>query len=388
MNGFSYITAKKIVFGINSVNRLKEELDSLKAKKAVIITDKVVSKIASEITQRTHLNAEVWDEAEAEPSLENAKKCVEFVRGGRFDCVIGIGGGSSLDLAKMAAASLASKEEIDSWIGKNIECRAPLVLIPTTAGTGSEVSNAAVFATPSVKYVFYGSALYPDVAIVSPELTLSVPQKTTANTGIDALCHAVESYVSLEASPITEQFSLRAIELISHNIRRAYAHGDDINAREKMSLAALMAGIAFGNAGTVLGHACGYAYVYPATNLHLPHGFSIGIMAPYVLEYNAIADFEKHAKIAELLGAKTDGLPLRDRAFMAARAFKDLLKDLGIPTSLKELDIKKEQISDISKNVFKNESHVRRNPRKVNEKEMVSLFEKAYEGIIYENSWY
>lgn len=382
MESFNFATANKIIFGTNSINSLKGELQALKVKNPVLITDKAVRKIAEDIIKKTGLNLEVWDDAEAEPSLDNAKRCVGFVREKNFDCVIGLGGGSSMDLAKMAAASLPSKDDIEHWIGKNIDTRAPLILIPTTAGTGSEVSNAAVFATPGIKYVFYGTALYPDVAIISPELTLSVPQRTTANTGIDALCHAIESYVSLQASPLTEQLSLRAIELVSSNIRRAYAQGEDMEAREKMSLAALLAGISFGNAGTILGHACGYAYVYPSTQLHLPHGFSIGIVTPYVLRYNAIADFEKHAKIAELLGANTSGMSLRDKAFAAAIAFKDLLEDLEMPTSLKDLGVEKEEIPIIAKNVFKNGSHVARNPRKVNENDMMELFERAYEGVL------
>jgi alcohol dehydrogenase len=155
-----------------------------------------------------------------------------------------------------------------------------------------------------------------------------------------------------------------------------------MEAREGMALASLLAGIVMGNADTTIGHACGYAYVYPATKLHYPHGYAIAITFPYVMEYNALAQLEKHAMIAEVLGEETEGMSLRDAAYVAPMAFRTLMQDLGLPTSLKEVGVEKSMIPMIANNVLKSPNHCRRNPREVTEAGMIELFTHAYEGTL------
>jgi len=386
MKAFSFSTAKKILFGAGVVEQLGKELKGIGAGKTAIITDEVIKKAGvldkvTSVLQKSGCDYAIWDKVQAEPSVEVGEGAMQFIREGKYDSVIGVGGGSVMDTAKAAAVSITNPGTLREWCKKVFEKPlAPLVLIPTTSGTGSEVSNAAVFATPEVKYVLYSARMYPDVALVDPELTRTVPARTTANTGIDALCHAIEAYVSLKANPITDALALEAISLVAENVRAAYAYGDNMEARSGMSLASLLAGLAFGNAGTVIGHACGYAYVYPATKFHFPHGYSIAITMPYVLEYNAIANLQKHAIIAETLGESTTALPLREAAFASAVAFKKLLADLDMPTCIKDVGVTKDMIPAIAKNVFKSTAHVARNPRKVTEEGMVRLFEEAYEG--------
>lgn len=386
MKTYSFVTAKKILFGVGAVEQLSEELKSISAKKVAIITDPVVKKAGwvdkvTGMLEKGGFDYAVWDKVEPEPALEVGEAVIQFTREGKYDSVIGLGGGSTMDTAKAAAVSITNSGTLKEWVEVVFEKPlAPLVLIPTTSGTGSEVSNAAVFATPEVKYVLYSSLMYPDIALVDPELTRTVPARTTANTGIDALCHAIEAYVSLKANPITDALALEATRLVAENLRAAYAYGDNMEARSGMSLASLMAGLAFGNAGTVVGHACGYAYVYPATKFHFPHGYSIAITMPYVLEYNAISNLPKHATIAETLGESTAGLSLREAALKSAVAFKKLLVDLNMPTSIKDVGVTRDMIPSIAKNVFKSPAHVARNPRKVTEEGMVRLFGKAYEG--------
>jgi alcohol dehydrogenase len=238
----------------------------------------------------------------------------------------------------------------------------------------------AIFATQEVKYALYSPFMYPDVAIVDPELTRTLPPSITARTGVDALCHAIEAYTSLNASPISDAMAIMAINLIVKNIRESYTNDENMEARKNMSLASLVSGLAFGNAGTVIGHACGYAYVYPATKFHFPHGLAIGVTMPYVLEYNASSKLIKHALIAKLLGGEIQSSSLNERALRAASEFKKLLEDLDMPTSLKELGITEDMIPFIAKNVFRSPKHVARNPRKVTEEGMIKLFYKAYEG--------
>jgi alcohol dehydrogenase class IV len=382
----SFKTAKKVLFGRKALEQLGKESKSIGVKKTAIITDQGVMKAGivdkvTKILDEDNIEYGIWDKVEPEPALEIGEAATRFVRRGKYDSVIGLGGGSSLDTAKAAAASITNPGTLKDWVEEPFQTQpAPFVLIPTTAGTGSEVSNVAIFATPEVKYALYSPLMYPDIAMVDPELTRTLPPPLTARTGIDALCHAIEAYVSLKASPVTDSLALEAANLVVRNIRSAYTNGENMEARTGMAFASLIAGMAFGNAGTVLGHACGYAYVYPATRIHLPHGYAIGVTMPYVLEYNSISNLQKHATIAQLLGENITGLSLRDAAFKCSIAFKKLLMDLDMPTSLKAVGVKKELIPSIAENVFRSPKHVERNPRKATVEDMVKLFTKAYEG--------
>jgi alcohol dehydrogenase len=382
----SFKTAKKILFGRGALKQLGEEAKSIGVHRIAIITDHgvekagIVDKVTAVLVQE-EIDYDVWNQVESEPALASGEAAIDFVRDEDFDSILGLGGGSSLDTAKAAAAAVTNQGRLQDWVKEPFQRQpAPFILIPTTAGTGSEVSNAAVFATPEVKYALYSPLMFPDVALVEPELTRTLPPSVTAYTGVDALCHALEAYVSLKASPITDVLALKAISLVTKNIRSAYKDGENMDSRAGMALAALLAGMAFGNAGTVLGHACGYAYVYPVTGLHFPHGYSIGTTMPYVLEYNALASLEKHATIAELLGEPTAGLSLRSSAFRCAVGFKKLLRDLDMPTSLQAVGVTQEMIPSIAKNVFRSPKHVARNPRKVTVERLVELFTKAYDG--------
>jgi len=385
---FPFRTAKKILFGTGTIEQVGAELRPAGATNAVIITDKTIAaagwaqKVAAALGAAGILST-VWDGAEAEPSVEVGERAIDFARGGGFDSVVGLGGGSAMDIAKGAAVGLTNEGHVMRWIKEGFKRPlAPLALCPTTAGTGSEVSDTAVFATPELKVGLVSSMLYPDVALVDPGLTVSMPGPVTANTGVDALCHAIEGFQSVQANPLTDAIALEAMRMVNKYLRRAYCKGSDMEAREGMSLASLLAGIVMGNADTTIGHACGYAYVYPATNIHLPHGYAIAVTFPYVMEYNALAQFEKHAMIADVLGEDIEGMPLRDAAYAAALAFKTLLEDLKMPTSLKEVGVERSMIPMIAQNVLKSPNHCRRNPREVTEAGMIELFTHAYEGTL------
>jgi alcohol dehydrogenase class IV len=387
-NTFPFRTAKKILFGTGTIGQVGTELKAAGATHALIVTDKTIAAAGwaqkvQEALQGAGLQSAIWDGAEAEPSVEVGEKAVDFARAGGFDSVVGLGGGSAMDIAKAAAVGLTNEGHIMRWIKDGFKRPlAPLALCPTTAGTGSEVSDTAVFATPELKVGLVSSMLYPDVAIVDPGLTVSMPGTVTANTGIDALCHAIEGFQSVQANPLTDALALESMRLVNKYLRRAYCNGKDMEAREGMALASLLAGIVMGNADTTIGHACGYAYVYPATSLHLPHGYAIAITLPYVMEYNALAQFEKHAMIADALGEDIEDLPLRDAAYLAPVAFKKLLEDLRLPMSLEEVGVKKDMIPMIANNVLKSPNHCRRNPREVTEQGMLELFTHAFEGSL------
>ena len=383
---FSFSTAHKIIFGLGAAGQLSEELHNLGVKNIALITDEVINKSGILDKVGNKLNKDgftysVWDKAETEPSVAGGEAAIEFIRKGNYDGVIGIGGGSVLDNAKVAALSITNTGTLSDWLNKIFRNPpAPLVLMPTTAGTGSEVSNAVAFSTPQGKAVLFSSLMFPALALVDPEFTFTVPASVTANAGVDTFCNGMEAYVSLNATPITDAFALQTMQLTAENLREAYACGSNIEARTNMSLASLLGGLAFGTAGTTLGHACAYAYSYPATAIHLPHGYAVAIVTPYAMEYNAIANPMKYATIARILGEPVEEMSLRDAAFQSALAFKKLLKDLDIPASIKSTGVTKDIIPTIARNVFQSPAHVARNPREVTEKGMVKLFENAYEG--------
>lgn len=380
-------TAKRILFGVGAAEKVGEEAKKLGFKKAGIICGPTVRKVGlvnvvTESLEKAGVSYEVWDGVEPEPRVEVADRAAEFARQGKFDVLIGVGGGSALDTTKAAAVLMNNPGSVKQYLGAEIpNPPKPMILMPTTSGTGSEVSNAAVFAIPEeeFKYVLYSPLLYPDLAIVDPKLTMTMPPKVTAQSGMDALCHAVEAYVSLQASPVTDVLALKAIELIAKSLRKAYANGDNLEARRDMAYASLIAGLAFGNAGTVLAHAAGHAFSY---RYHVPHGIAVAVMLPYVLEFNIISNLEKHVEIACRLGENVSGLSMRDAALRAALAVKKLLIDLDLPTNLKDLGFKKDEVELVAKDVFKSKAHVARNPRKVTMDGVIKLYERAYEGIL------
>ncbi|WP_202318548.1 iron-containing alcohol dehydrogenase [Archaeoglobus neptunius] len=378
MDSFSF-ECVRIVFGCGSLERLSDEVKMLKGRRVAVVTDRALRETGEkvcEILNRSGLNCELWSGVTAEPEIDVVK---EFVSQFDFDTVVGVGGGSTLDVAKLAAVT-GKDGDPERLVGRDVSGRkAKLILVPTTAGTGSEVTKLAVFKIPGreVKYVFDSPSLYADVAIVDPVLTVSAPPEVTASSGIDAICHAIEAYTSRYASPISDVLAEKAIKTGSNALREAFANGDNLKARTGMSYAALLAGIAFNNAGTGLGHALGYAH----SHIHnLPHGASVGVTMPYVLQYNAISDLKKHARIARLLGSNVRHT--RDAAFQAGLEFANLLRDLNMPLKLSDLGAGEEDVSDIVERIFLSEKHVSRNPRTVRKEDMFELVRKAVYGLL------
>ncbi|MBE8540383.1 iron-containing alcohol dehydrogenase [Geoglobus acetivorans] len=373
----------RVIFGCDTINRLPDEIRKSGGKRVAIVCGKAVKSTAERICNlinESDIACELWSEIKAEPEIDVVDS---FLDSCRFDTVVGIGGGSTLDVAKLSAAVGNSGKKASDFLRKPLPGRnAGLILCPTTAGTGSEVTKLAVFrlGDRDVKHVFDDPSLYADVAIVDPKLTLSAPPAVTTSSGLDAICHAVEAYTSLLSNPLSDMLAEKAIEKGVRALREAYASGKNLEARIEMSYAALLAGIAFDKAGTSLGHALGYAHAF----IHgSPHGKSVGMTQPYVLQYNAIANMEKHARIAALLGERVDSLAPRDAAFLAGIGFVKLLDDLDIPANLIDAGVGEDDVGEIVKRIFMSEKHISRNPRAVRKEEMYELVRKAIHGELY-----
>ncbi|MBU4073895.1 MAG: iron-containing alcohol dehydrogenase, partial [Proteobacteria bacterium] len=316
---------------------------------------------------------------EPEPPLELADEGTKIALKKRCDGVVGIGGGSAMDLAKAIAVLAANKGKAEDYLGLNRVPGPglPKIMIPTTAGTGSEVTFTSVFIRKKLKKKegMNSPYLYPELALLDPELTLSLPPHPTAATGIDALCHAIESYTSINASPMSEMISLEAIQLISDNLRTAVHDGGNIEAREAMLLGSLYAGLGLANAGVTAVHSLSYPL---GGRYGVSHGLANTIMLPRVMAFNLPGALEKFVDIAEVMGEIVDDLPLREAAYLAVEAVESLIEDCGIMTTLEELKIPEGDFPVLAKVAMTVSRPLANNPCKMTIEDMVEIYQECY----------
>jgi alcohol dehydrogenase len=390
---FVFSTAKeKIIFGLNSVEVLPKEIGELigERKKITIITDSgvvkagILDKIA-DLLRKAKYEIQVFDKVEPEPTIDSYEKAKDFVRETKPDLVIGLGGGSPMDVASTASALLYNPGDAIDYVGppffKFRKKRAPLVMIPTTSGTGAEVTFFDVVVVDGAKRDIIDYKLFPDIAIVDPMLTLSLPPTTTIYSGIDALSHNIEAFLSVKSSPITDALALQAIRYIYKYLPRAFRDGKDLEARYYLSWASLLGGMVIANAGVIIGHAIAYTF---AGYHRLAHGFSCGICLPYAMEYNLSAAMDKLALIAEAMGVPTTNLSQKEAATKAIIAVKDFIEGFGIPTNLKEVEIKREEIPEMINRLFTTYPYIytETSPCEVTKERIEKFYEKMYEGVI------
>jgi alcohol dehydrogenase class IV len=374
---------KKIIFGINALEKIVEEAKNISGKKALLITDKILEKTnlvgnVIQYLEKAGYNVEIFNEVEPEPKLEKSEEIGNIVRGRDFDLIVGFGGGSVLDTAKIASILATNSGKIEDYLGFDLVKNPglPKILIPTTAGTGSEVTRVSVFTKGNTKVSVYSDYLFADVAIVDPLVTISLPPNLTASTGFDALSHAIEAYISLSGNILVDAISLKVIEIISKYLRKAYFNGNDIEARYHMSIAATMAGICITNAIVNLGHAIGLVL---GAKYHLSHGVSCALALPYAIEYNSIVLEEKIFNIAKALGEEING-SLEEISIKVVNSIKKLMKDVGLPISLKEIKgASIEDIPELAQETIKIKRLLIHNPRKVSYEDTIRIFNKMFE---------
>jgi alcohol dehydrogenase len=313
--------------------------------------------------------------------LEYTEEGLKIYQKVKADFLIAVGGGSPMDTAKAISALAMNPGKMSDFEGPNKIPRpgAPLMVIPTTAGTGSEVSQFTIITdtTRNVKMLIASPYILPRVALVDPFMTLTMPQEITAATGLDALTHAIEAYVSVKAQPITNALALHAIKLISANLRQAWCDGSNLEARTHMMMGALEAGLAFSNASVALVH--GMARPIGAY-FHVPHGISNAALLPTVMEFSIPGNPRRYLDLAEAMGEITTGLSLLDAAYLSAKAVKRLNDDLKIP-SLKGLGVDEKKFNSIVGQMAVDalaSGSPGNNPRKATQGEIVELYRKAF----------
>ncbi|MGA2784041.1 MAG: hydroxyacid-oxoacid transhydrogenase [Candidatus Bathyarchaeia archaeon] len=403
---WEFAIAGKIKFGDGAIDEIGYEAKRLGGTHALVVTDRgivaagLLNKV-EEPLKKVGIKTFVFSDVQPDPSVDVAEACLEIARKEKPDIVVGFGGGSSVDIAKIVAmlmvhgGSVLDYADMPFGRGKKVSGKGlPLIAVPTTSGTGTEVSPAAILSIPDQKAKVGMSSNYlrPDVAIVDPLLAVTVPPGTTAATGMDALAHALESYTTRRYSDkpdphgpenrpvytggtiLTDTLAAKSIELVARFLRRAVNNGFDLEARRGMSIANLLAGMAFSNSGITAVHAIAYAV---AGKYKTPHGVTVGMLLPYVMEYNASGGSERLAEVAKMMGERTEGLSLREAAEKAVLATKSLTRDIGIPQNLRVFGAKEEDIPELAKEAMKVKRLMLGNPKIMNEKSVEEILRKA-----------
>jgi len=364
----------RLIFGCGAVDKIGEEAAKLGERKALLVTDEVIAKlgilerVATKLSS-VGLKTESYADIEPEPHLDTAEALYEFGAGREVAVIVAVGGGSVMDMAKLAAQCIATGKSPRLYVERKAVPEGhgvPLVVAPTTSGTGSEVSANVALGIGDDKIFLSDPYYYPDIAIVDPALTISMPPALTANTGIDALSHAIEGILHKKANPFSEALCLASVEMTGAHLRRAVANGEDLEARYYMSMAATSAMMGMMMSGGLYAHSASYAISkYRAT----PHGLGCGISLPYTMSFNLPVSVPKLAKIATALGEQTWMLSELDAANLAVESVLRLNKDIGLPLSLQELrGINESDIEDLATLMIKNWPRPM-NPRPMNHEE-------------------
>lgn len=347
------------------------------------IKDNGLAAPAIQSLDKAGVQGEIFSDIEAEPYLDGAEQAAVIGRDQDADIVIGLGGGSAMDTAKAASALITNGGNAEDYVGLNLLKKPGLktIMIPTTAGTGAEVTFTAVFTNRQTKAKggINSDFLFPDVAVLDPELTLTCPPMVTAYTGMDALTHAIESLSGKASTPFTTSLGLEAVRLISGNLRRAVYNGEDIQARENMLIGSLLGGMALADAGVGAAHALAYPL---GGNYRIPHGLANAVMIPYVMDYNLPAAIESYALIARSMDLCYEISRPRDLAEMAVGLVMELCEDIGLPTTMRELDVPESDIPELAPIAMKVARPLDNNPRFVSEKDAIRIYDSAYQGVL------
>ncbi len=374
---YDFLVPNVNFFGPGSVSVVGERCKLLGGKKVLLVTDKGLRSIKDGAVDRTvkHLHEAgievvIFDGVEPNPKDTNVLDGLAIFRKEHCDMIITVGGGSPHDCGKGIGIAATHPGDLYQYAGIETLTHAlpPIIAVNTTAGTASEVTRHCVLTNTKtkVKFVIVSWRNLPCVSINDPLLMLGKPAGLTAATGMDALTHAVEAYISKDANPVTDASAIQAIKLIATNLRQAVALGSNLKARENMACASLLAGMAFNNAN--LGYV--HAMAHQLGGLYdMAHGVANAVLLPHVCRYNLIANPEKFADIATFMGENTAGLSTLDAAELAIKAITRLSKDVGIPQHLRELGVKEADFPYMAEMALK-DGNAFSNPRKGNEKEV------------------
>jgi len=383
----TFLIPPVLITGSGSLKSVGNEIKRLGVKKGLLVTDKVISELGllegvKKALSDSSIEFVIYDGITTEPTVDFVNDGLQAYKENECEFVLAFGGGSAIDTAKAVAAMVTNEGSIEDYMGLNRIPKkgVPLIAIPTTAGTGSEVTVFTIITDTKtdVKMLLGSPFLLPQVSVVDPLLTLSCPRELTAAVGIDALTHAIEAYVSVKAQPMSDIFCLSAIELLSGNLRQAWSNGNNVEAKEKTMMGALQAGIAFSNSSVALVHGMSRPI---GAYFHVPHGVSNAALLGVVTEFSLIGNPTRYAHIAEAMGENVTGLTDLEAAELADKAIKKLIRDVKIP-SLKELGVQGEKLDQLAPAMADAaiaSGSPGNNPRQATKEEIIELYKITYE---------
>ncbi|MBN2456354.1 MAG: iron-containing alcohol dehydrogenase, partial [Sedimentisphaerales bacterium] len=374
----------RLIMGIGALNKLPGIIQQSGKNKPLIVTDAGIVKAGiyeriKAVLENENIEVGCFDKVEPDPRIEIVYDCLEVAKAKSYDVLIGLGGGSSLDITKVVSILLTNGGDVSDYLGidKIPEAGMNTILIPTTAGTGSEATPIAVLSDKKehLKKGIVSGKLYPNVALIDPELMTSLPANITAYTGIDALTHSIEAYTNKYSQPFVDTFALESIRLVGTNLRKAVSNGKDIEARYNMSLASLYGGMCLGPVNTAGVHALAYPL---GGTFDVPHGIANSLLLPYVMKFNLPANPEKYAKIASALGEDITGLSLNEAAQHSVEAVVQLSRDVGITSRMRDLNIPADAIYDMATAAMKVTRLLNNNPREISLDDAKQIYKNAY----------
>lgn len=384
MHRFEFNTVPRIINGAGTALQLADECRRLGVTRPLLVTDPglvaigLVQPVAAALAD-AGLPPLLFDQVREDPPEATVLAATELARNGDVDGVIAVGGGSSMDVAKVVAVLLGGTQSLPELygVGQVAGSRLPLVLVPTTAGTGSEVTPVAVITTgETTKAGISSPVLLPDVAVLDAALTLGLPPAVTAMTGVDAMVHAIEAYTSRhKKNPLSDNLAINALRLLSRNIRTAVREGGNQQAREAMLLGACLAGQAFANAPVAAVHALAYPL---GGHYHIPHGLSNSLVLPSVLTFNAPSAHAQYAELAEVvLGEPLTGSDEAKTALLIF-ALRELIEDVMLPATLRQAGVKAADLEMLAKDAMLQQRLLVNNPREITYADALGIYRTAY----------
>lgn len=381
LHTYSFACPTKMEFGPGVLAKLPSIVESLHGTKVMLVTDPGVAQAGLLDKVKGVLDGKydcvVFDRVPSDPNTDAIGEIYEQAKAENVDCMVAIGGGSAIDAAKGASCLVANGGSLRAYGGVNKVPKKglPLVAIPTTAGTGSEFTIFAVLSDlkDEIKFTISSPHIAPDIALCDPEMTLTLPPRVTAATGMDALTHAVESYTSRIATPVTDVLCLEAIRLLYHYLPVAVNNGSDLEARSNVLLAASLAGIVMNDAYLGLSHAIASPL---GAHFHIPHGMANAVMLPHVMEYNYMAAPVKYGNMAAAMGLQT-GKGLYEDARAAIEGVRQVAELCHVPTALREVGAKEEVLGQVAEDALLS-IQLKFNCRSANVNQILELVKKAY----------
>lgn len=381
MKEITLLQPQKIVFGTGCINKLVDDYQKLGFKRLFVLTAPPIHPLIEEPLAELAeggISIEVVQDIVAEPTVNDFKRILEQARRFGADSVVGIGGGSVLDVTKLVASFINSEQQAEDCFGTGFIKAKGLwfACLPTTAGTGSEVSPNAILLDERdhLKKGIVSPYLIADAAYVDPKLTWSVPAKVTADTGMDALTHCIEAYTNKFAHPTVDIYALQGIRLIAANLEKAVKNGHDVEAREALALGSLYGGLCLGPVNTAAVHALSYPL---GGEFHIPHGLSNAILLPSVMKFNRPANLRRYAEVALALGCEP-GQDADETAQHGVEFIYRLAEAVGIPQKLTELGIPQTAVPGMAKAAMEVQRLLKNNPREVTEQDALNIYNSLY----------